>query len=66
MKMMTEEQKAKIQYIFRVTRKTYHRLADEAGIGQRPDKFEDLSYDMAHKIIITQLLRSDYPLEILP
>ena len=47
---MTDTQKKAIQRLFKMG-KTYHALATEAGIGERPDKFEDLSYDMA-KIII--------------
>jgi len=39
---MVQRQKAIIQGLFLATKKTYHRLADEAGIGDRPDKFEDL------------------------
>ena len=31
--------------------RTYHSIADDAGIEERPDKFEDLSYDMAKQII---------------
>lgn len=54
---MTEKQKETIQYLFRVTKKTYHRLADEAGIGDRPDKFEDLSFLMAQKIIDAQSIK---------
>ena len=48
---MVQRQKAIIQGLFLATKKTYHRLADEAGIGDRPDKFEDLSYAMAQQII---------------
>jgi hypothetical protein len=47
---MTDKQKKTIQRLFRMN-KTYHALADEAGIGPRPDKFEDLSYNMAQQII---------------
>jgi hypothetical protein len=47
---MTESQKKTIQRLFKMG-KTYHSLATEAGIGERPDKFEDLSYDMADQII---------------
>ena len=47
---MTEKQKKAIQRLFKMG-KTYHALADESGIGQRPDKFEDLSYGMAQQII---------------
>jgi len=47
---MTEKQKKVIQRLFKMGR-TYHGVADEAGIGPRPDKFEDLSYDMAQQII---------------
>jgi hypothetical protein len=48
---MVQRQKAIIQGLFLATKKTYHRLADKAGISDRPDKFEDLSYRMAQKII---------------
>ena len=47
---MTEKQKRVIQRLFKMG-KTYHSLATEAGIDERPDKFEDLSYDMAERII---------------
>jgi len=47
---MTEKQKKVIQRLFKMGR-TYHALANEAGIEERPDKFEDLSYDMAKQII---------------
>lgn len=47
---MTEKQKKVIQRLFRMG-KTYHALADDAGVEQRPDKFEDLSYDTAAQII---------------
>ena len=49
---MTEKQKKAIQRLFKMG-KTYHALADDAGIKERPDKFEDLSYDMAKQIIKT-------------
>jgi len=57
---MTTKQKETIQYLFRVTKKTYHRLADEAGIGERPDKFEDISFTMAQKIIDAQACKYLY------
>lgn len=47
---MTKTQKKAIQRLFKMG-KTYHALATEAGIDERPDKFEDLSYDMAQQII---------------
>jgi len=47
---MTEKQKKTIQKLFKMG-KTYHALASSAGIGDRPDKFEDLSYEMAEQII---------------
>jgi len=47
---MTNTQKKAIQRLFGMG-KTYHTLATEAGIDARPDKFEDLSYDMAQQII---------------
>jgi len=50
---MTEKQKKVIQRLFKMG-KTYHALADESGVGKRPDKFEDLSYDMAQQIIKAQ------------
>ena len=49
---MTEKQKKVIQRLFRMG-KTYHDLATNAGIEERPNKFEDLSYDMAQQIIRT-------------
>jgi hypothetical protein len=47
---MTKKQKKVIQRLFKMG-KTYHGVVDEAGIDARPDKFEDLSYDMAQQII---------------
>ncbi len=47
---MTKKQKKVIQRLFKMG-KMYHALAAEAGIGPHPDKFEDLSYDMAKQII---------------
>ena len=47
---MTDRQKRAIQRLFKMG-KTYHALVDEVGIVDRPDKFEDLSYDMAKQII---------------
>ena len=47
---MTKKQKKVIQRLFKMG-KTYHRVADEAGLIDQPDKFEDLSYDMAQQII---------------
>jgi hypothetical protein len=47
---MTDKQKKIIQLLFK-TGRTYHGVATEAGIENRPDKFEDLSYDMAKQII---------------
>ncbi len=47
---MTKKQKKVIQRLFKMG-KTYHRVADEAGLAAHPDKFEDLSYDMAQQII---------------
>jgi hypothetical protein len=47
---MTDKQKKVIQRLFR-TGRTYHSLVTDAGIETRPDKFEDLSYDMAKQII---------------
>jgi hypothetical protein len=49
---MTAKQRKVIQRLFAMGR-TYHQLANEAGINERPDKFEDLSYDMAQDIIST-------------
>jgi hypothetical protein len=48
--LMTEKQKKVIQRLF-VMGKTYHSIVDDAGIKERPDKFEDLSYDVAKEII---------------
>jgi len=48
--LMTEKQKSVIQRLFKMGR-TYHGLADDAGLAERPDKFEDLSYDAAKEII---------------
>jgi len=48
---MTPKQKKTIQTLFFEREKTYHKLADEAGIEVRPDKFEDLDYFNAQKII---------------
>jgi len=47
---MTAKQKKVIQVLFKMG-KTYHGVTDDAGIKDRPDKFEDLSYDMAQQII---------------
>lgn len=47
---MTKKQKKAIQRLFKMG-KTYHGLATDAGIKERPDKFEDLGYDMAQQII---------------
>jgi DhnA family fructose-bisphosphate aldolase class Ia len=47
---MTEKQKKVIKRLFR-TGRTYHSLAIDAGIENLPDRFEDLSYDMAKQII---------------
>lgn len=47
---MTEKQKKVIQRLFKMGR-TYHGVVNETGIEDRPDKFEDLSYDMAKQII---------------
>ena len=47
---MTEKQKKVIQKLFKMGR-TYHSVATDAGVEARPDKFEDLSYDMAKQII---------------
>jgi len=47
---MTDKQKKIIQNLFKMG-KTYHSLASEAGLKHRPDKFEDLTYDMAQQII---------------
>ena len=47
---MTEKQKKVIQRLFKMG-KTYHGLATDAGVDARPDKFEDLSYEMAQQII---------------
>ena len=47
---MTEKQKKVIQRLFKMG-KTYHAVFYEAGLKGRPDKFEDLSYDMAKQII---------------
>ncbi len=48
---MTPKQKKAIQTLFFEREKTYHKLADEAGLKTRPDKFDDLSYFDAQKII---------------
>ena len=48
--IMTKKQKKVIQRLFKMG-KTYHGVVDDAGIKERPDKFEDLSYDMAQQII---------------
>jgi hypothetical protein len=48
---MTLKQKNMIQILFFEREKTYHKLADEAGVGPHPDKFDDLSYFDAQKII---------------
>jgi hypothetical protein len=50
--LMTEKQKKVIQRLFKMGR-TYHRVATEAGLDARPDKFSDLTYDMAKQIIKT-------------
>ena len=47
---MTDKQKKVIKRLFKMGR-TYYGLATDAGIDSRPDKFEDLSYDMAKQII---------------
>ena len=47
---MTEKQKKVIRRLFKMG-KTYHGLATDAGVDARPDKFEDLSYEMAQQII---------------
>lgn len=47
---MTEKQKNIIQRLFSMGR-TYHRLATEAGLKDRPAKFTDLSWDQAREII---------------
>ena len=47
---MTEKQKKAIQRLFKMG-KTYHGVTDDSDIKERPDKFEDLSYDMAQQII---------------
>ena len=47
---MTAKQKKLIQRLF-ATGRTYHSLATEAGLEYRPDKFEDLTYEMADVII---------------
>ena len=47
---MTEKQKKTIQRLFKMG-KTYNGVINDAGIKERPDKFEDLSYDMAQEII---------------
>jgi len=47
---MTKKQEKVIQRLFKMGR-TYHGLADDASIESRPDKFKDLSYDMAQQII---------------
>ncbi len=47
---MTEKQKKVIQRLFKMG-KMYHSVVSDAGIEGRPDKFEDLSYDMAQQII---------------
>jgi len=47
---MTEKQRKIIQKLFKMGR-TYHSVATDAGVDARPDKFEDLSYDMAKQII---------------
>ena len=48
---MTEKQKKLIQSLFFEREKTYHKLAEEAGIENARDKFEDLTYFEAQKII---------------
>jgi len=47
---MTEKQKKAIQRLFKMG-KTYRAVIYEAGIGDHPDKFEDLSYETAKQII---------------
>lgn len=47
---MTEKQKKVIQRLLSMGR-TYHRLATEAGLKDRPDKFADLSWEQAREII---------------
>jgi hypothetical protein len=51
MKDMDYRQKKLIQDLFLKKRKTYHQIALEAGVRQAPDKFEDLDYETAKKII---------------
>lgn len=48
---MTDKQRKLIRGLFFEREKTYHELADEAGVGFRPDKFDDLDYFNAQKII---------------
>ena len=48
---MTDKQRKLIKVLFFEREKTYHQLANEAGIKARPDKFDDLSYFDAQKII---------------
>ena len=47
---MTEKQKKIIQRLFKLG-KTYHGVVNDAGIKNHPDKFEDLSSEMAQQII---------------
>jgi len=47
---MTERPKKAIQRLFKMG-KTYHGVVNDAAIENHPDKFEDLSYDMAQQII---------------
>jgi hypothetical protein len=48
---MTDKQKKAIQTLFFEREKTYHELAKQAKVMFAPDKFEDLSYFDAQKII---------------
>jgi len=48
---MTAKQRNLIRSLFFEREKTYHQLADEADVKVRPDKFEDLDYFNAQKII---------------
>jgi hypothetical protein len=47
---MTKKQEKVIRRLFKMG-KTYHVVVSETGIKEWPDKFEDLSYDMAKQII---------------
>jgi hypothetical protein len=48
--LMTDKQRQVIQRLFKMGQ-TYHTLATSAGIDVRPDKFDDLDYEMAKQII---------------